>query len=112
MANLVVIVLQAIRAKQAFVYQTAVFLPVQDVTSVMVAVTLVGVVMVKFVTAATNVWKAALVRMFVALHNVVRFAVLLVAAITVHVVKAWFVTLALVLTTAYVSQTVVIMPVM
>ena len=112
MANLVVIVLWAIRAKQAFVYQTAVSLPVQGVTSVMVAVTLVGVAMVKFVTATTNVWKAALVRMFVGLQNAVRFVVLLVVAITVHVGKAWFATLARVLTTAYASQTVARMPVM
>ena len=77
-----------------------------------VAVTLVGVVMVKFVTVATNVWKAVLVRMFVELQNAVKFVVLLVAAIAVHVVKAWFATLARVLTMAYVSQTVALMPVM
>ena len=77
-----------------------------------VAVTLVGVVMVKFVTATTNAWKAALVRMFVELQNAVRFVVLLVVAITVHVGKAWFATLARVLTTAYVSPTVARMPVM
>ena len=50
--------------------------------------------------------------MFVVPQNVVKFVVLLAVTITAHVAKAWFATLVYVLTTAYVSQTVVIMPVM
>jgi hypothetical protein len=111
-ASLVVIVQQATRAKPDFVSPTAVFLLVRAAMSAMVAVTPVGVVKVRFVTAVTNALKAVPVPMFAAKPSVARCAVLRVAIVTVPVAPAWFAIQVFVLMMEFVSRTVAITPVM
>lgn len=111
-ASPVVTVLQAIRAKQGFVYPIVAYLLVRAATLAMVVVTPVDVAKVKCVTAVINVLKAAHVRMFVVMPNAVRSAGLRVAITTVPVELAWFATQVFVSMMVSVSRTVAIMPVM